>query len=442
MQKTNSIKERFFHSCETGDLEVVKTALFHSVQPFSQDKFGNTGIHLACMKNQYEVLNYLLKTVKTYKKDVENKLGRTALNIAASQGAYECIDILVTNLYCDFNSTDKHFKNTPLHWCVISKCISGVKRLLDIGADYTLTNKLGKTPLQLAENTCLDMFYYIKEFIEKKNKHNNKSEIVTRSTQKNIDPLLSAKSCTPQFNTNANQSSKSETNFIKKTINDNTMYNDTIPELNNSNNPCFLNISNIKNGDNSVLKQLEKAIEPIDETSFVSSILNSGKVIQLTEAGILALEYTKNEVNIPIPKRLVKSFLKSSSKNNSHENNLENKNFENDDDSVTNIKGQKRLKNEESTNKRIKRNEPINKRLKTLLDVLNQDLIRVSSNKKNQKSASTVNTKSDSRYNEADSSNQLMCFDPDMSSRRKWVEELTLLLQKNECKNIPANELL
>lgn len=38
----------------------------------------------------------------------------------------------------------------------------------------------------------------------------------------------------------------------------------------------------ILDGDNSVLKLLEKSIEPVDETSFVSSVLNSGKVIQLT----------------------------------------------------------------------------------------------------------------------------------------------------------------
>jgi len=38
----------------------------------------------------------------------------------------------------------------------------------------------------------------------------------------------------------------------------------------------------ILDGDNSVLKLLEKSIEPVDDTSFVSSILNSGKVIQLT----------------------------------------------------------------------------------------------------------------------------------------------------------------
>lgn len=59
------------------------------------------------MNNQPKVLQYLLKTVRTYKNDVQNKLGRTALNIAASQGAFECIKILLENLNCDINSIDK-----------------------------------------------------------------------------------------------------------------------------------------------------------------------------------------------------------------------------------------------------------------------------------------------------------------------------------------------
>lgn len=59
------------------------------------------------MNNQPKVLEYILKTVKTCKYDVQNKLGRTALNIAASQGAFECIDILLSYLHCDINSTDK-----------------------------------------------------------------------------------------------------------------------------------------------------------------------------------------------------------------------------------------------------------------------------------------------------------------------------------------------
>jgi len=59
------------------------------------------------MNNQPKVLEYLLKTVKSYKSNFRNKIGRTALNIAAAQGAFECIEVLLNNLYCDINSTDK-----------------------------------------------------------------------------------------------------------------------------------------------------------------------------------------------------------------------------------------------------------------------------------------------------------------------------------------------
>lgn len=59
------------------------------------------------MNNQPKVLQYILNTVKTFKNDIENKLGRTALNIAASQSAVECIDILLNNVQCNVNSTDK-----------------------------------------------------------------------------------------------------------------------------------------------------------------------------------------------------------------------------------------------------------------------------------------------------------------------------------------------
>lgn len=59
------------------------------------------------MNNQPKILEYILKTSKTFKNDVQNKFGRSALSIAASQGAFECINILLNNLNCDINSTDK-----------------------------------------------------------------------------------------------------------------------------------------------------------------------------------------------------------------------------------------------------------------------------------------------------------------------------------------------
>lgn len=59
------------------------------------------------MNNQPKILEYVLKNTKTFKSDVQNKCGRSALSIAASQGSFECIEILLNNLNCDINSTDK-----------------------------------------------------------------------------------------------------------------------------------------------------------------------------------------------------------------------------------------------------------------------------------------------------------------------------------------------
>lgn len=57
----------------------------------------------------------------------------------------------------------QNFKNTPLHWCIESKCIEGVKLLLNHGADLKLVNKFGKSPIQLAKTTCLNIFHLINE---------------------------------------------------------------------------------------------------------------------------------------------------------------------------------------------------------------------------------------------------------------------------------------
>ncbi|KAL5243891.1 hypothetical protein ACI65C_011301 [Semiaphis heraclei] len=433
----SSAKEIFFHSCEVGDLNAVQINLFHNVSPFSLDKYGNNALHIASMNNQPKVLEYLIKTVKTYKSNFRNKIGRTALNIAAAQGAFECIEVLLNNFHCDINSTDKIFNNSPLHWCVTSKCIKGVKKLLDVGADFTLVNKFGKTPLQLAKTTCLDIFHLIDNFIKNKNKDqclhttskNNNNGIETK-----ID--ISSKSLNPPQFKITNDDSK----IFSKTVDQQSVNCETIlgPNLasNNSDEPFYLDISKLKHGDNSVLKLLEKSIEPVDETSFVSSVLNSGKVIQLTEAGILALEYTKNEINTPIPDRLVQSFLNTSQQYNENENHIGNENIEKDIKlgSVTLARGLKRLKSPQPCSKKFKYTESTKtSEFESLLDQLTskctKNIPRVyNSNSYCSQSASVEN--STVRNNEVCNQNQIVCVNPDIKAQHKWIDDLMRLLHK------------
>ncbi|XP_022164355.1 GA-binding protein subunit beta-1 [Myzus persicae] len=438
----SSAKEVFFHSCIIGDLSTIKINLFHNISPFSLDKYGNNALHLAAMNNQPKVLEYLLNTVKTYKSNFRNKIGRTALHIAAAQGAFECIEVLLNNFHCDINSTDKIFNNSPLHWCVTSKCIKGVKKLLDVGADFTLVNKFGKTPLQLAKTTCLDIFHLIDNFIKNKNKdqclHTTPRTNNGIQTKQNIS---SKSSNTPQFKIN-NDSSKSNSEIFNKTgerqsINCETILGPNL-ESNNSDESFYLDISKLKHGDNSVLNLLEKSIEPVDETSFVSSILNSGKVIQLTEAGILALEYTKNEINTPIPDRLVQSFLNTSQQYNENENNLDNDIIEKDIElgSKSSLsKGLKRLKSPQPCSKRLKYTEStITSEFESLLDQLTSKCTKTVPRVYNSKaycsqSLSSVEN-STMRNNEVCNQNQLVCVNPDINAQPKWVDDLMCLLHK------------
>jgi len=95
------------------------------------------------MYNQPKILEYLLKTVKTFKNDSKNKLGRTALNIAASQGAFECINILLNNLKCNINSTDKV---CSIYWNInsLKLLFYRLKYFITVTIDYLKVNVLNK----------------------------------------------------------------------------------------------------------------------------------------------------------------------------------------------------------------------------------------------------------------------------------------------------------
>jgi len=200
---------------------------------------------------------------------------------------------------------------------------------------------------------------------------------------------------------------------------------------------------------------LEKSIEPVDETSFVSSILNSGKVIQLTgitfylicitnkkyirlfllcsEAGILALEYTKNEINTPIPNRLVKSFLTTSQQQNeiNHDNNITSEK-NNEFNIQTFVNGLKRLKSPEPCSKRFKYTQTSSSNISefdTLLEQLNSkcsQTTKVCNSYHSQSSSSVENNTIENNYD--CNKNQLVCFNSDINAQPKWVDSLMCLL--------------
>uniref|UniRef100_A0A2S2N735 Uncharacterized protein n=1 Tax=Schizaphis graminum TaxID=13262 RepID=A0A2S2N735_SCHGA len=249
---------------------------------------------------------------------------------------------------------------------------------------------------------------------------------------------ISKSSSPSQFKiTNDKSQSNSNSKIFEKTVDQQSDNCETILgsnlASNNGDESFYLDISKLKHGDNSVLKLLEKSIEPVDETSFVSSILSSGKVIQLTEAGILALEYTKNEINTPIPDHLVQSFLNTSQQYKENENNLENDNIEKDNE-LGSITIAKRHKSPPPCSKRFKYNESSKiTDFESLLDQLSSKCTKTvprvyNSNTYCPQSSSTAES-STMRNNEI-VKNQLVCINSDINAQPKWVDDLMCLLHK------------
>ncbi|MDR2304044.1 MAG: ankyrin repeat domain-containing protein [Treponema sp.] len=84
-------------------------------------------------------------------RDMRDALGRTALHAAMFQSNLEVIRILIRNGW-DINAESTKNGNTPLHDAVMVGNVNAAKLLLEKGADKSIKNKAGLTPMQVAAN--------------------------------------------------------------------------------------------------------------------------------------------------------------------------------------------------------------------------------------------------------------------------------------------------
>lgn len=156
------------------------------------------------------------------------------------------------------------------------------------------------------------------------------------------------------------------------------------------------------------------------------------------EAGKLALEYTKNEINTPIPDRLVKSFLTTSQQYSDIENHVENDDHEKDVEfePKTLMKGLKRLQSPQPSSKRFKYTEtPSNKNseFESLLAQLSTKTVPKVYNSTSYYSQNSPSIENNTiKNNEVCNKNQLMCLNPDINAQPKWIEDIMCLLNKLE----------
>ena len=170
-------------AAQKGDLEKVKALLKDNAElVFSKDDDGNTPLHSAVKFDHKDVAEFLLANkaevdardkwndwtslhiaaVDGYKDEAElllahkadvNAKGKwniTPLYLAAGSGHKEVVELLLANK-ADVNVRDSYEGMTPLHCAAAFGHKNVAELLLTNNADVNATNKVGNTPLRLAE---------------------------------------------------------------------------------------------------------------------------------------------------------------------------------------------------------------------------------------------------------------------------------------------------
>lgn len=297
--------KRLLETAKRGDTEEVRTLMSNGA-PFTTDWLGTSPLHFASQYGHLSTAEILLRA--GISRDARTKVDRTPLHVAAQEGHLEVVELLLRN-GADVEAKDM-LKMSPLHWAVEKGNVDVIITLLKQGADVNTSNKFDKTPLDIAiQNGRADLVQVLQFGVEGVHVNDmvdvpsEPSKIEEVTTTEEIGPedevdeqvvIASPVAMVPGM-TEAEQAQISEdqsstsvlatlaalaeaTAPFNAAANANTTAADTLNWLETQG---ITMISNDSSSDNSTM---------------ISSAIESGQILQLTEGGKLALNTVKQQV--------------------------------------------------------------------------------------------------------------------------------------------------
>lgn len=258
--------------------------------PFTADWVGTSPIHWTAQYNYIDVTELLLRS--GISPDARNKVDRTPLHVACQKGHLEVTQLLVA-FGADVNARDM-IRMTPLHWAAVSGNTEIVKILLDHGASFEPLSKFGKTPADIAEDHS---YYEIIKLIEETKAIPPQERSVRVSLKRKESQKI-------RHEDNQTSGGGEVLRMVAKRrkiglfLNKKNENGDTKIELvSNDEKPVILPLTNgVPNDKQHAIQMLKEhgitMLEP-DNGTVVSSAVERGQNIKLTEAGKLALNFSK-----------------------------------------------------------------------------------------------------------------------------------------------------
>ncbi|KAL8584055.1 hypothetical protein ACOMHN_022395 [Nucella lapillus] len=269
--------KRLLEAAKRGDTDSVR-GLMSNGAPFTTDWLGTSPLHFAAQHGHQQTAEVLLRS--GISRDARTKVDRTPLHVAAQEGHLEIVDLLLSNS-ADIEAKDM-LKMTPLHWATDKGHLAIIERLVRRGGDLNCEDKFDRTPLDIAiSNGRTDIAQHLQLAQHTDIGGVAEGDTITIET---TEPIITETVTTSGVKTEVSSDSEQSSTSVLATL----------AALAEATGP--LNAASVTS--EAAVSWLESQgitmISPA-EGSLITSAVESGQTITLTEAGKIALNYMRQD---------------------------------------------------------------------------------------------------------------------------------------------------
>ncbi|CAD5113494.1 DgyrCDS2656 [Dimorphilus gyrociliatus] len=297
--------KRLIEASKRGDVNEARMLMSNGA-PFTTDWLGTSPLHFAAQAGHLDMCEALLRA--GISRDARTKVDRTPLHCAAQEGHYDVVELLLKNS-ADIEAKDM-LQMTPLHWAVERGHLLVVHLLLRHQANTNVLNKFDKTPMEIALTNSRNDLAELLHSAQQNNivEVTTTEEIVTTTTDNEIEAAVASTQSDTETNDLVLQaddhhiietvrSSRDDRKNGKKSKRDkseqSTAVLATLAALAEASKP--LDASGENAAETLTWLETHGIVTSSSDNPTVVSAIESGGTVTLSEAGKLALQYTRTD---------------------------------------------------------------------------------------------------------------------------------------------------
>ncbi|XP_025084231.1 GA-binding protein subunit beta-1-like [Pomacea canaliculata] len=267
--------KRLLEAAKHGDTESVR-ALMSNGAPFTTDWLGTSPLHFAAQHGHHQTAEVLLRS--GISRDARTKVDRTPLHVAAQEGHLDIVELLLQNS-ADIDAKDM-LKMTPLHWATEKGHLGIIELLLRSGADLSCEDKFDRTPLDIAIANGRTDIAQVLQLAQHTDIGNVEVDTVTIET---TEPIMTETVTTSGVKTEISSDSEQSSTSVLATL----------AALAEATGP--MNSANTTADAVNWLESQGITMISTADGGLITSAVESGQTITLTEAGKIALNIIRQD---------------------------------------------------------------------------------------------------------------------------------------------------